>query len=138
MGEAEALYGWGSADCGCMFVDIGLDWRASGLVRKKSRNRRCPGVHTLGAISYQVMQAKSCTIGLAVLSIYAVDFAINAGISLSTISLEALGLTRMTVQSSCRSLIVDTLPISKQQLGSAWGKRLFQDQCERLLRFQSQ
>ena len=27
------------------------------------------------------------------------------------------------VQSSCRSLIIDTLPIPKQQLGSAWGKR---------------
>lgn len=26
------------------------------------------------------------------------------------------------VQSSSRSLIVDTLPISKQQLGSAWGE----------------
>lgn len=41
---------------------------------------------------------------LAVLSIYALDFAINA------------------VQASCRSLIVDTLPIPKQQLGSAWGE----------------
>lgn len=50
--------------------------------------------------------AKSCTIAVAVLSIYAVDFAINA------------------VQSSCRSLIVDTLPISKQQLGSAWASRM--------------
>lgn len=50
--------------------------------------------------------AKSCTIALAVLSIYAVDFAINA------------------VQSSCRSLIVDTLPIAKQQLGSAWASRM--------------
>ena len=50
--------------------------------------------------------AKSCTIALAVLSIYAVDFAINA------------------VQSSSRSLIVDTLPISKQQLGSAWASRM--------------
>ena len=29
------------------------------------------------------------------------------------------------VQSSCRSLIVDTLPIAKQQLGSAWGTRFF-------------
>lgn len=49
---------------------------------------------------------KSCTVATAVLSIYAVDFAINA------------------VQSSCRSLIVDTLPISKQQLGSAWASRM--------------
>ncbi|KAI4202467.1 MAG: hypothetical protein LQ350_002550 [Teloschistes chrysophthalmus] len=43
------------------------------------------------------------TIVLAVFSIYFVDFAINA------------------IQSSCRSLIVDTLPIPKQQKGSAWG-----------------
>ncbi len=47
---------------------------------------------------------KSCTVALAVVSIYAVDFAINA------------------VQACCRSLIVDTLPIPKQQTGSAWGK----------------
>ena len=26
------------------------------------------------------------------------------------------------VQACCRSLIVDTLPIPKQQLGSAWGE----------------
>ena len=50
--------------------------------------------------------AKACTIALAVVSIYALDFAINA------------------VQSSCRSLIVDTLPISKQQIGSAWASRM--------------
>ncbi|KAI9745106.1 MAG: hypothetical protein M1818_001384 [Claussenomyces sp. TS43310] len=50
--------------------------------------------------------AKSCTIFLAVLSIYAVDFAINA------------------VQSCCRSLVVDTLPIAKQQSGSAWASRM--------------
>lgn len=50
--------------------------------------------------------AKSWKIALAVLSIYAVDFAINA------------------VQASSRSLIVDTLPIAKQQLGSAWASRM--------------
>ncbi|KAM0129990.1 hypothetical protein ACHAO1_008154 [Botrytis cinerea] len=49
---------------------------------------------------------KTCTIFLAVLAIYAVDFAINA------------------VQWSCRSLIVDTLPIQKQQAGSAWASRM--------------
>jgi solute carrier family 45, member 1/2/4 len=43
---------------------------------------------------------------VAVLSIYGVDFAINA------------------VQASCRSLIVDTLPIEKQQIGSAWATRM--------------
>ncbi|MCJ1380333.1 hypothetical protein MMC17_003436 [Xylographa soralifera] len=46
------------------------------------------------------------TIALAVLSIYAVDFAINA------------------VQSACRSLIIDTLPVEQQQLGSAWASRM--------------
>ncbi|KAL8842534.1 MAG: hypothetical protein Q9170_000488 [Blastenia crenularia] len=46
------------------------------------------------------------TIILAVLCIYLVDFAINA------------------IQSSCRSLIVDTLPIPKQQKGSAWATRM--------------
>lgn len=49
---------------------------------------------------------KSATVILAVLTIYALDFAINA------------------VQACCRSLIVDTLPISKQQAGSAWASRM--------------
>jgi len=49
---------------------------------------------------------KHLTIGLAILAIYAIDFSINA------------------VQASCRSLIVDTLPISQQQDGSAWATRL--------------
>ena len=53
-----------------------------------------------------VETAKTCTLALAILSIYAVDFAINA------------------VQSCSRSLIVDTLPIPKQQLGSAWASRM--------------
>ncbi|KAL8735828.1 MAG: hypothetical protein Q9181_002687 [Wetmoreana brouardii] len=46
------------------------------------------------------------TITLAVFSIYLVDFAINA------------------IQSTSRSLIVDTLPIPKQQKGSAWATRM--------------
>ena len=33
----------------------------------------------LGVTAYDGLQAKSCTIALAVISIYAVDFAINAG-----------------------------------------------------------
>ena len=49
---------------------------------------------------------EDATIVLAVLAIYAVDFAINA------------------VQACCRSLIVDTLPISQQQQGSAWAARM--------------
>lgn len=49
---------------------------------------------------------KSVTIGIAVLAIYVVDFAVNA------------------VQACSRALIVDTLPVSKQQLGNAWGSRM--------------
>lgn len=49
---------------------------------------------------------KSATIFVAVFSIYGIDFAINA------------------VQGSCRGLIVDTLPIPKQQLGSSWASRM--------------
>ena len=49
---------------------------------------------------------RSATIFVAVFSIYGIDFAINA------------------VQGSCRGLIVDTLPIPKQQLGSSWASRM--------------
>ena len=52
------------------------------------------------------MQADTSTIVLAVLMIYVVDFAINA------------------VQACCRALIVDTLPVSRQQIGSAWASRM--------------
>ncbi|WQF78252.1 Putative MFS transporter superfamily [Colletotrichum destructivum] len=50
--------------------------------------------------------ARVLTITLAVLAIYVVDFAINA------------------VMSCARSLIVDTLPIEKQQTGAAWSSRM--------------
>lgn len=50
--------------------------------------------------------AKRPTIVLAVLAIYVVDFAINA------------------VMSCSKSLIVDTLPIHKQQTGAAWSSRM--------------
>ncbi|KAL7900013.1 major facilitator superfamily domain-containing protein [Trichoderma sp. SZMC 28014] len=46
------------------------------------------------------------TIVVAVAAIYAVDFAINA------------------IMSCSRSLIVDTLPLEKQQAGAAWGSRM--------------
>ncbi|KAL2020861.1 hypothetical protein VTK56DRAFT_7852 [Thermocarpiscus australiensis] len=50
--------------------------------------------------------ARALTIMLAVLSLYTVDFAINA------------------VMSCARSLVVDTLPIQKQQTGAAWLSRM--------------
>jgi len=49
---------------------------------------------------------ESMTIFLAVLAIYGIDFAINA------------------VQASVRSLISDTLPVAKQQMGSSWASRM--------------
>ena len=49
---------------------------------------------------------KKATVLVAILCIYALDFSVNA------------------VQACCRSLIVDTLPISQQQTGSAWASRL--------------
>ncbi|KAI0482971.1 MFS general substrate transporter [Xylariaceae sp. FL0804] len=50
--------------------------------------------------------AQGMTVFAAVLAIYAVDFSINV------------------VMSAARSLVVDTLPIEKQQTGSAWGTRM--------------
>ncbi|MCJ1481002.1 hypothetical protein MMC06_001158, partial [Schaereria dolodes] len=60
----------------------------------------------IGHFTLEAETRRLWTIALAVSSIYVLDFAINA------------------VQSSCRSLIVDTLPIAKQQLGSAWASRM--------------
>lgn len=53
-----------------------------------------------------VTDSKSVVIVTAVLSIYALDFAINV------------------VQACCRSIIVDVLPTSQQQTGSAWASRM--------------
>jgi hypothetical protein len=39
----------------------------------------------------------------------------------------------IAVQSSSRSLIVDTLPIPKQQLGSAWGEISLHDKLSKIL-----
>ncbi|KAK3362094.1 major facilitator superfamily domain-containing protein [Lasiosphaeria ovina] len=50
--------------------------------------------------------AKVATIAVAVLALYVTDFAINA------------------VMSCAKSLVVDTLPIQKQQTGAAWANRM--------------
>ncbi|KAL5612331.1 hypothetical protein BROUX41_000135 [Berkeleyomyces rouxiae] len=55
---------------------------------------------------YLPSESKNLVIALAIAAIYVVDFAINA------------------VMSCSRSLIVDTLPIEKQQAGAAWSSRL--------------
>jgi solute carrier family 45, member 1/2/4 len=56
----------------------------------------------VGLVQPDEDKARRPTIALAVLAIYAVDFAINA------------------VMSCARSLIVDTLTADKQQTGAAW------------------
>jgi len=64
---------------------------------------------------------------VAVLTIYVLDFAINVG-ELLVVVVVVVGvcsegeLMKRIVQWSSRSLIVDSLPTSKQQLGSAWGE----------------
>ncbi|KAG9250033.1 major facilitator superfamily domain-containing protein [Emericellopsis atlantica] len=60
----------------------------------------------VGLVQADEEKAKGPTIALAVLAIYAVDFAINA------------------VMSCSRSLIVDTLTVDKQQTGAAWFSRM--------------
>ncbi|KAF4972210.1 hypothetical protein FZEAL_9638 [Fusarium zealandicum] len=60
----------------------------------------------IGLVVHDDEAAKRPTIVLAVLAIYVVDFAINA------------------VMSCSKSLIVDTLPIDKQQTGAAWASRM--------------
>ncbi|KAK7416021.1 hypothetical protein QQX98_005472 [Neonectria punicea] len=60
----------------------------------------------IGLFIHDDKAARMPTIVLAVLAIYVVDFAINA------------------VTSCSKSLIVDTLPIEKQQSGAAWASRL--------------
>lgn len=90
--------------CEHLSIDTGLDQRDCGRVRRGIRAGRFPlHIDPYYETSFDNLQRREATISLAVLSIYALDFAINA------------------VQSSCRSLIVDTLPIPKQQSGSAWG-----------------
>lgn len=50
--------------------------------------------------------ARMLSIIIAVLALYVLDFSINA------------------VQASCRALVVDCLPASQQQIGSAWASRM--------------
>lgn len=89
--------------CACLFV---LGWTTEIVEFFTPKNETvCIKESSMRLTCSQLdWQNQSRVILFAVLSIYGVDFAINA------------------VQASCRSLIVDTLPIEKQQTGSAWGK----------------
>lgn len=73
----------------------------------------------VGIVESDDDKARKPTIVLAVLAIYAVDFAINVGEFLHANVSARWELTRV-VMSCSRSLIVDTLPIEKQQAGAAW------------------
>ncbi|KZP04887.1 hypothetical protein FIBSPDRAFT_708005, partial [Athelia psychrophila] len=58
------------------------------------------------------------TIGLAVLSIYSIDFSINAGMCYTCTPRTHL------VQAVNRALIIDTLPSAQQASGNAWASRM--------------
>lgn len=69
---------------------------------------------------------RKLTIFLAVLALYVTDFAINAGKSYTSLSYPHTRADHsiLLVMSCSRSLLVDTLPIAKQQTGAAWGGRM--------------
>ena len=71
----------------------------------------------------ELVQNDSLTIWLAVLAIYLIDFAINAGLRHSA-SGSINSLTFPTVQALDRALIVDTLPPSSQAAANAWAARM--------------
>lgn len=72
----------------------------------------------IGLVESDDDKARRPTIVLAVFAIYAVDFAINAG---KLVCINGIELVLTNIVMSCsRSLIVDTLPIEKQQAGAAW------------------
>lgn len=64
------------------------------------------------------------TIWVAVVDIYILDFVINIGESLRVSWEHKEGVADLGViaQATCRALVVDMLPVEKQQLGAAWGK----------------
>ncbi|KAH9828280.1 general alpha-glucoside permease-like [Teratosphaeria destructans] len=60
----------------------------------------------VGAFVLREELKRDLTIALAVVDIFVLDFVINIA------------------QSTCRALVVDTLPVEKQQLGAAWCSRM--------------
>ena len=67
------------------------------------------------------LQKREVSITLAIADIYVLDFVINIGKDVLAYARQRAPLTKPTAQSTCRALVVDTLPVEKQQLGSAWG-----------------
>ena len=79
MGKTETIHDWGSSDCGCLSVGVGVDGGNSADFCDGAGDGWSLDLVDLGVPAYVGLQAKSCTIALAVLTIYVVDFAINAG-----------------------------------------------------------
>ena len=81
MGKTETFHGWWSSCRRTVSPCTGLDGGNRRTVRLGTADGQygiATFCHGLGLTIW--LQAKSCTIALAVLSIYAVDFAINAGL----------------------------------------------------------
>lgn len=77
----------------------------------------------IGLVVADPEHARQPTIALAVLSIYVVDFAINVGMpGPPSPSPCRVPLTGAPVQSCARSLVVDTLPLERQQTSAAWSE----------------
>jgi len=79
MGQKKTVHDRRIVDCGNMLDCARVDVRNRRYIRH--RRRLCQSIRALHAkrSSDRFAQKRSCTIALAVLSIYAVDFAINAG-----------------------------------------------------------
>jgi solute carrier family 45, member 1/2/4 len=71
-------------------------------------------------------QNNHLTIWLAVLAIYSMDFAINAGSSSPSFGpmLRCPNSDAGIVQAVDRALLVDTLPVSDQARGNAWAAQM--------------
>lgn len=64
------------------------------------------------------------TIWLAIISIYCLDFCINAGRCRESLTRRILILLLHLVQALDRALLVDTIPTAKQPAGNAWAARM--------------
>ena len=79
MGEEKTVHDRRFRDCRVMLGGARVDVRDSGHVRLGNRLGQYMRACQEERDSDRTVQKRSCTIALAVLSIYAVDFAINAG-----------------------------------------------------------
>lgn len=81
MGKTETFHGRWSDHCGALLAGAWVDKRDSRTFRYGAKHSKCARLETWSKarVLADDFQSKHATIALAVLSIYAVDFAINAG-----------------------------------------------------------